>query len=93
MGVCDSSSNKSESMSTQDEYNSNKSNSKKNLVKNDIMSLKNNDGYLLPANLAKRDDINKYYNIQQKILGEGASGVVCVGEKWSSICNKKNKKR
>ena len=81
MGVCDSSPNKLESMSTQDEYNSNKSNSKKNLVKNDIMSLKNKDGYLLPANLAKRDDINKYYNIQQKILGEGASGVVCVGEK------------
>ena len=81
MGVCDSSPNKLESMSTQDEYNSNKSNSKKNHVKNDIMSLKKNDGYLLPANLAKRDDINKYYNIQQKILGEGANGVVCVGEK------------
>ena len=45
------------------------------------LSLRTKDGYILPENLSKRDDINKYYNIQQKILGEGASGVVCVGEK------------
>ena len=37
--------------------------------------------YILPQKLAKRDDINKYYNITQKILGEGASGIVCIGEK------------
>ena len=37
--------------------------------------------YILPQTLAKRDDINKYYNITQKILGEGASGIVCIGEK------------
>ena len=76
MGVCDSSSNKIESMSTQDEYSSKKSN-KKNIQ----LLLKDNDGFMLPSNLAKRDDINKYYNIKQKILGEGASGIVCIGEK------------
>ena len=76
MGVCDSSSNKIESMSTQDEYSSKKSN-KKNIQ----LLLKDNDGFMLPSNLAKRDDIHKYYNIKQKILGEGASGIVCIGEK------------
>ena len=40
-----------------------------------------NKGYLLPSSLAKRDDINKYYNIHEKILGEGAYGQVCIGEK------------
>ena len=37
--------------------------------------------YILPENLSKRDDINKYYNIDQKIIGEGASGIVCIGER------------
>ena len=45
------------------------------------LSLRTKDGYILPENLSKRDDINKYYNITQKILGEGASGIVCIGEK------------
>ena len=40
-----------------------------------------NNGYLLPTSLAKRDDINKYYNLHGKILGEGAYGQVCIGEK------------
>ena len=31
--------------------------------------------------ISKRDDISKYYNITQKILGTGATGVVCIGEK------------
>ena len=50
-------------------------NSKENEIK------KITSDYILPQNLAKRDDINKYYNITQKILGEGASGIVCIGEK------------
>ena len=40
-----------------------------------------NNGYLLPTDLAKRDDIRKYYNISEKILGEGAYGQVCTGIK------------
>ena len=75
MGVCDSSSNKLESMSTQDEYSSKKSN------KNNILILKSNDGFILSPNISSREDINRYYDIKQKVLGEGASGVVCIGEK------------
>ena len=78
MGVCDSAPNKLESMSTQDEYSSKKT---KNIHKINNNFLKNNDGFILSPNISKRDNINKYYNIQQKILGEGASGVVCIGEK------------
>ena len=75
MGVCDSSSNKLESISTQDEYSSKKSN------KNNILILKSNDGFILSPNISRREDINRYYDIKQKVLGEGASGVVCIGEK------------
>ena len=75
MGVCDSSSNKLESMSTQDEYSSKKSN------KNNILILKSNDGFILSPNISRREDINRYYDIKKKVLGEGASGVVCIGEK------------
>ena len=75
MGVCDSSSNKLESMSTQDEYSSKKSN------KNNKLILKSNDGFILSSNISRREDINRYYDIKQKVLGEGASGVVCIGEK------------
>ena len=78
MGVCDSSSNKFESMSTQDEYSSKKT---KDINKINNNFLKTNDGFILSPNISKRDNINKYYNIQQKILGEGASGIVCIGEK------------
>ena len=40
-----------------------------------------NNGYLLPTALEKRDDVNKYYNLNEVILGEGAYGQVCIGEK------------
>ena len=62
-------------MSTEDNFSSNKNN--KN---NKILSLKIH-GFILPENLAKRDDVNKYYKMKQKILGEGASGIVCIGER------------
>ena len=42
---------------------------------------KKNNGYILPIALAKREKIENYYNIKQKILGEGAYGQVCIGEK------------
>ena len=35
----------------------------------------------MPIALAKREKIENYYNIKQKILGEGAYGQVCIGEK------------
>ena len=38
------------------------------------------DDYLLPENLAKHDDITKYYKISSEFLGKGSSGVVCEGE-------------
>ena len=83
MGVCDSSyGNQSQkktnhvSSSSFGDY-STVANSKENEKKKS--GLKNE--YILPANLSRRDDINKYYNITQKILGEGASGIVCIGEK------------
>ena len=78
MGVCDSSPKNFASMSTQDESASNK---QKNKLKEKITYLKDNNGYILPQNLAKRDNIHKYYNMKQKVLGEGASGIVCIGEK------------
>ena len=78
MGVCDSSPKNYASMSTQDESSSNKHNNK---LKEKISYLKSNNGYILPENLAKRDNVNKYYNMKQKVLGEGASGIVCIGEK------------
>ena len=42
---------------------------------------KNHNGYILPVSLARREQIEKYYNIKQKLLGEGAYGQVCIGEK------------
>ena len=49
--------------------------------KNNILILKSNDGFILSPNISRREDINRYYDIKQKVLGEGASGVVCIGEK------------
>jgi len=43
-----------------------------------ISSLK--EDYLLPKNLVKRDDINKYYKLSSEIIGQGSSGIVCIGE-------------
>ena len=93
MGICDSNSN---SNNTNNQAKNKANNNNKIGVKSDttgifgkynytdtnIMSIKQkNDGYLLPQVLAKRDDIGKYYNIREKILGEGAYGQVCIGEK------------
>ena len=84
MGVCDSSTQTKSnlySMSTDDNLTNNKSNNKRNIAKYNNAILKKNNSFILPENLSKRDDVNKYYHITQKILGEGASGVVCIGEK------------
>ena len=75
MGVCESQKEKQKIDSEKsDDYS----------VKIDIKNLLNQMNqieYILPEKLAKRDDVSKYYNIKQKILGEGASGIVCIGEK------------
>ena len=46
----------------------------------DLLKKKNN-GYILPTKLAKREKIEKYYNIKENLLREGAYGQVCIGEK------------
>ena len=50
----------------------------------DLLKKKNN-GYILPTKLAKREKIEKYYNIKENLLGEGAYGQVCIGEKDGMI--------
>ena len=84
MGACDSSTKTKSalySMDTEDHFSSSRQNNKNEILKNDIKILKNNKGFILPKNIAKRDDVNKYYKIKEKVLGEGASGKVCIGEK------------
>ena len=84
MGICETSKNKEKNNNKNKNYVSSSSfgdystkyDSKKNSIPSNIK-----DAYILPENLVKRENINKYYNIKQKILGEGASGVVCIGEK------------
>ena len=81
MGVCDSSTQTKSnlySMSTEDHLSSN---NKKNIPKYNNSNYQKNKTFILPENLSKRGDVNQYYHITQKILGEGASGVVCIGEK------------
>ena len=81
MGICDSSSKHedSHSSSTKDDYSSSHYTNKSKILKNSDLIQKEIQGFILPENLAKRDDIKKYYNLQSKVLGEGASGKVCIG--------------
>jgi serine/threonine protein kinase len=82
MGVCESSTvEQNKNKRNFDSQSTSEENSTGFSSKKDINSLKTNNGYILPENLSKRDKINKYYHITQKILGEGASGIVCIGEK------------
>ena len=86
MGVCDSNINDNnnkkgnDSLSSLGNYSTGTFTKNNNKNKNNLYK-KQKDGYILPENISKRTDINKYYNITQKILGEGASGIVCIGEK------------
>ena len=92
MGLCDSNSNKNENINLKNNLNQ-----KRNpVIENDTTGIfarynieddnielikKKNNGYILPTKLAKREKIENYYNIKQKILGEGAYGQVCIGQK------------
>jgi len=84
MGVCDSSikDGKEKAFNSLSSMGDHSTGSFYEKRKKDIKNIDSKrDLYILPENLAKRDDINKYYKISEKILGEGASGIVCIGEK------------
>ena len=95
MGICESTNNpKNVSYLDDTGYSS------RNNYKNDNLISMNekNTFYVIPANICKRDDIKKYYTLSQKILGEGATGQVCIGQKNGKQyaikrINKKNLKR
>ena len=95
MGICESTNNpKNISYLDDTGYSS------RNNYKNDNLISMNekNTFYVIPANICKRDDIKKYYTLSQKILGEGATGQVCIGQKNGKQyaikrINKKNLKR
>ena len=82
MGIC-------ETVTNRKNYNSNYSElddtglSSKVLNKNEkLLKIKEKKSdYVIPQNICKRDDITKYYKLTQKILGEGATGQVCIGQK------------
>ena len=90
MGVCDSKSNSNNIQKIQPkvinpfsiENDTTGILQKYNYTDTNIESIKQkNNGYLLPTALAKRDAVNKYYNLHEAILGEGTYGQVCIGEK------------
>ena len=84
MGVCDTS---KKQLNTKEELYSTSNDSTCAFSKSDTKSKSTNSikqknkDYILPKNLTKREDISKYYNISQEVLGEGSSGQVCIGEK------------
>ena len=86
MGICDSSNNTRKTQKKAINKSSNKDKTKTNSTTHATLSNKNNsqgenDDYIIPTTLARRDDINKYYKLDSEILGQGASGTVCIGEK------------
>ena len=92
MGICDSTNDTNKNINNninlkthkifEDDNDKAKLFSKYNIDTDNIELLKKkNNGYILPITLAKRDKIENYYNIKEKLLGEGAYGQVCIGEK------------
>ena len=96
MGICDSSNNEDKNINQNINPNNNIKPKKILAIENDATGIfarynidtdnidlyrKNHNGYILPISLARREQIEKYYNIKQKLLGEGAYGQVCIGEK------------
>ena len=96
MGICDSSNNEDKNINQNINPNNNIKPKKILAIENDATGIfarynidtdnidlyrKNHNGYILPVSLARREQIEKYYNIKQKLLGEGAYGQVCIGEK------------
>ena len=96
MGICDSSNNADKNINQNINPKNNIKPKKILAIENDATGIfarynidtdnidlyrKNHNGYILPVSLARREQIEKYYNIKQKLLGEGAYGQVCIGEK------------
>ena len=96
MGICDSSNNEDKNFNQNIKPINNIKPKKILAIENDATGIfarynidtdnidlyrKNHNGYILPVSLARREQIEKYYNIKQKLLGEGAYGQVCIGEK------------
>ena len=96
MGICDSSNNEDKNINQNINPKNNIKPKKINANENDPTGIfarynidtdnidlykKNHNGYILPVSLARREQIEKYYNIKQKLLGEGAYGQVCIGKK------------
>jgi len=96
MGICDSSNNEDKNFNQNINPINNIKPKKILAIENDATGIfarynidtdnidlyrKNHNGYILPISLARREQIEKYYNIKQKLLGEGAYGQVCIGEK------------
>ena len=96
MGICDSSNNEDKNINQNINPKNNIKPKKILAIENDATGIfarynidtdnidlyrKNHNGYILPISLARREQIEKYYNIKQKLLGEGAYGQVCIGEK------------
>ena len=96
MGICDSSNNEDKNFNQNINSINNIKPKKILAIENDATGIfarynidtdnidlyrKNHNGYILPVSLARREQIEKYYNIKQKLLGEGAYGQVCIGEK------------
>ena len=81
MGVCEASSNSHKDFSSLGDASTALSNNKISKKSSKKSIVKRNNGFILPENLSKRDDINKYYKMTKNILGEGTSGIVCIGER------------
>ena len=96
MGICDSSNNEDKNFNQNINPINNIKPKKILAIENDATGIfarynidtdnidlyrKNHNGYILPVSLARREQIEKYYNIKQKLLGEGAYGQVCIGKK------------
>ena len=81
MGICEASSNSHKDFSSLGDASTALSNNKISMKSSKKSLVKRNNGFILPENLSKRDDINKYYKITKNILGEGTSGIVCIGER------------
>ena len=83
MGICDTkNSDKYNNGNCLESAKTSPSSSKLNSYSDKYNSFSEKSGnYLLPQRLCKRDDIEKYYHLTQKILGKGVSGQVCIGQK------------
>ena len=86
MGVCDSTQNNSNKKRKKNKApqkiistDSTKPSNHKEKVFEPYNPEKNGD-YILPTTLSIHDDITKFYTISNEILGQGASGTVCIGE-------------